>query len=44
MARGACRLTMLDNGDLDGQAVWLRIVKAVTELLDTRPGDGAVVH
>ena len=27
-----------------GRAVWLRIVKAVGELLDTRPGDGAAVH
>ena len=37
--------TMLDRGDLDGRAVWLRILKAVTELLDTRPGDGAAaVH
>ncbi len=35
---------MLDNGDLDGQAVWLRIVKAVNELLTTRPGDTAAAH
>ena len=27
---------MLDRGDLDGQAVWLRILAAVKELLDTR--------
>ncbi len=35
---------MLDKGDLDGQRVWLRIVKAVEELLETRPSGGAVVH
>ena len=31
-----------DKGDLDGQAVWMRIRKAVLELL--KPGDGEVVH
>ena len=35
---------MLEKGDLDGLAVWKRILAAVTELLDTRPGDGAAVH
>ncbi len=35
---------MLENGDLDGRAVWLRIVKAVEVLLETQPGDGAAVH
>ncbi len=35
---------MLERGDLDGRAVWRRILKAVEELLDTRPGDGAAVH
>ncbi len=25
---------MLDKGDLDGQAVWLRIILAIDELLD----------
>ena len=34
---------MLDKGDLDGQAVWLRIVTAVNELLDTRPSEGKAV-
>ena len=33
---------LLDAGDLDGQATWLRIRKAVLELL--QPGDGEVVH
>ncbi len=33
---------LLDAGDLDGQAVWMRIRKAVLELL--RPVDGEVVH
>ncbi len=36
--------TMLDKGDLDGQRVWPRIVKAVNELLDTRLGDGVAAH
>ena len=31
-----------DKGDLDGQATWLRIRKAVLELL--KPGDGEMVH
>ena len=35
---------MLDKGDLDGQAVWLRIIRAIEELLSTRPVDGAAVH
>ena len=35
---------MLDRGDLDGQRVWLRVLAAVNELLDTRPGVGAAVH
>ena len=33
---------LLDAGDFDGQAVWLRIRKAVLELL--KPGDGETVH
>ena len=33
---------LLDAGDLDGQAVWLRIRKAVLELL--KVGDGEAVH
>ncbi len=33
---------LLDAGDLDGQAVWLWIRKAVVELL--KPGDGETVH
>ena len=28
---------MLDEGDMEGRAVWLRIVKAVGVLLDTEP-------
>ena len=35
---------MLERGDLDGQQVWLRIIKAIDQLLDTQPGDGAAVH
>ncbi len=33
----------LAAGDMDGEAVWLRIVKAVEELLsEERPGDAEV--
>ena len=35
---------MLNMGDLDGLAVWKRVLAAVTKLLDTQPGDGAAVH
>ena len=36
--------TMLDAGNLDGQAAWLRILKAIEELLNTRPSNGTLVH
>jgi hypothetical protein len=29
---------MLDNGDLDGRAVWLRVLEAIKELVNTEPG------
>ncbi len=35
---------MLDKGDLDGRAVWLRILEAVKELQNARPGDGVPIH
>ena len=35
---------MLEAGDLDGQAVWKRIIQAVEELQDRTPGEGEVVH
>ncbi len=35
---------MLDKGDLDGCAVWKRIVKAVEELLSKERPAGATVH
>ena len=35
---------MLDKGDLGGRAVWLRILRAVNELLAERPCDGEPVH
>ena len=35
---------MLDKGDLDGAAVWRRIVCAINELLEEQPGDGQSVH
>ncbi len=35
---------MLKAGDLDGYAVWKRILRAVGELLGVEPGAGARVH
>ncbi len=35
---------MLDNGDLDGYAVWKRVIKAVEELLSKDRPDGATVQ
>ena len=29
---------MLDNGDLDGRAVWMRVLDAVKELQNTKAG------
>jgi hypothetical protein len=34
----------LDRGDLDGAAVWRRIVKAVEELLSTERPTGSYLH
>ncbi len=35
---------MLEAGDLDGYAVWKRILRAVEELQGAVPGCGARVH
>ena len=35
---------LMDTGDMEGEAVWLRIVKAVEELLAEERPDGAKVH
>ncbi len=35
---------MLEAGDLGGHAVWLRIVKAVGELLEQKPSLGALIQ
>jgi len=35
---------MLESGDLDGYAVWRRVLRAVGELQGTAPGPGAQVH
>ena len=34
----------MKKGDMDGWAVWLRIIKAVDELLAKERPDGAKVH
>ncbi len=34
---------LMETGDMDGRAVWLRIVKAIEELVsEERPGDAEV--
>ncbi len=35
---------MLDKGDLDGAAVWKRILRAVEELQSVEPASGEVSH
>ena len=35
---------MLEKGDLDGRLAWLRILKAVNELVRERPSDREQVH
>ncbi len=35
---------MLEKGDMDGRAVWLRVVKAVEEILDTKPRGSERLH
>ena len=35
---------MLEKGDLDGQRVWLRILKAINQLLEQKPREGARVY
>ncbi len=36
--------SMLDKGDLDGYAVWKRILRAVEELQGRVPKSGEAVH
>ena len=36
--------TMREAGDLDGLAVWKRILRALEELQGTGPGPGEAVH
>ncbi len=35
---------MLAKGDMDGRGVWLRVVKAVEELLDKKPRGPERLH
>ena len=35
---------LMDAGDMEGEAVWLRIVKATAELLSKERPDDAKVH
>ncbi len=34
----------LDQGIIDGQRLWMRIMQAIEELQRERPGDGEAVH
>ena len=34
----------LDQGNLDGKRLWMRIMQAIEELQRERPGDGEAVH
>ena len=35
---------LMDAGDMEGRAVWLRIVKAIEELLSRERPENAEVH
>ncbi len=35
---------LLEEGDLDGQAVWRQVLAAIEELLRKEPGEGEGVH
>ena len=35
---------LMDTGDMEGRAVWLRIVKAIEELMSKERPDDAEVH
>ncbi len=35
---------LMETGDIEGQTVWLRIVKAIEELLSEERPEGAEVH
>ncbi len=35
---------LMETGDKEGRAVWVRIVKAIAELLSKERPDGAKVH
>ncbi len=35
---------MLEKGDLEGQAVWTRVLRAVGELQETAPKSGEAFH
>ncbi len=39
-----CADEFLDQGIIDGQRLWMRIVQAIEELQRERPGDGEAVH
>jgi triphosphoribosyl-dephospho-CoA synthetase len=35
---------LLDQGDIEGQCTWLRILNAIKELQNTTPSEGDIVH
>ncbi len=34
----------LDQGNIDGQRLWIRLMQTIEELQRERPGDGEAVH
>ncbi len=34
----------LEGGDLDGKAVWMRVIREIKELLNSKPPSGDAVH
>ena len=34
----------LDQGNLDGKRLWMRVMHTIEELQPERPGDGGAVH
>jgi hypothetical protein len=40
----SCADELLDQGDMEGRTLWIRIHEAVLELLKEAPGEGEAVH
>ncbi len=42
--RGERADEFLDQGNMDGKMIWMRIMQAIEELQRERPGDGEAMH